>query len=183
MTDSALIIIDMQVAMFSYPGEKPFHGDELLHNIKQLLDRARKCKIPVIYIQHSAGEEFEKGTPTWQLCPEIHPLENEPVVEKTTRDSFYKTGLQEVLQKLGATKLIFAGMQTQYCVDATCRRSNRLGYETVLVGDAHSTFDGKVLKAEQIIRYHNHILGGRVLTAKSTQEVLDSDLRLPGAVK
>lgn len=178
MDNSALIIIDMQVAMFSYPGELPFHGDELLHNIGLLLEQARKCNIPVIYIQHSSTDEFEKGTPTWQLCPEIYPLENEPVVEKTTRDSFYKTGLQEILQKLDVTKLIFAGMQTQYCVDTTCRRSNRLGYETVLVQDAHSTFNGKLLTAEQIINYHNHILGSRAFTVKPTQEVLDFDLRL-----
>ncbi len=180
MANSALIIIDMQVAMFSYPGEKPFRGDALLHNLRQLIDRAHACGVPVIYIQHSSTEEFEKGTPTWQLYPEIYPLENEPVVEKTTRDSFYKTGLQEVLKKLGAAKLVFAGMQSQYCVDTTCRRSNRLGYETILVGDAHSTFDGKALKAEQIIRYHNQILS-RVLTVKSTQEVLDTDLALSEA--
>jgi hypothetical protein len=45
-----------------------------------------------------------------------------------------------------------------------------MGYETILVRDAHSTFDGHVLTASQIIKHHNDVLGGRFVTLMSTDE-------------
>jgi nicotinamidase-related amidase len=44
-----------------------------------------------------------------------------------------------VLQQLGISKLVIVGMQIEFCVDTTCRRAFSIGYETILVEDAHST--------------------------------------------
>jgi hypothetical protein len=53
--------------------------------------------------------------------------------------------------------LVLAGMQTEYCIDTTCRRARSQGYEVVLAADAHSTYPG-TLPAEQIIAHHNEVL-------------------------
>ena len=50
------------------------------------------------------------------------------------------------------------GMQSDFCVDTTCRQAAALGYDVVLVADAHSTLNHEYLKAEQIVAHHNRIL-------------------------
>jgi nicotinamidase-related amidase len=50
-------------------------------------------------------------------------------------------------------------MQTEFCIDTTCRRAYSLGYEIILVEDAHSTWNNNVLQAPQIIAHHNLVLG------------------------
>lgn len=49
-------------------------------------------------------------------------------------------------------------MQTDFCVDTTCRQAAARGYDVLLVADAHSTLDHEHLKAEQIVAHHNRIL-------------------------
>ncbi|MNW18398.1 Isochorismatase family protein [compost metagenome] len=55
--------------------------------------------------------------------------------------------------------MIVCGAQSDFCVDTTVRRALALGYEVVLVADAHSTLDNGVLVAAQIIAHHNTTLG------------------------
>jgi len=178
MSKTAFVIIDVQVAMFSYVGTYPYHGDQVLQNIKLLLEKARATGTPVIYIQHNSDDEFKKGTPTWNICPEIQPIQGEFIVEKTKCDAFYKTKFQEVLQQLSITNLIIAGMQTEFCLDTTCRRAFSMGYESILVQDAHTTFDSEVLSAEQIVQHHNNVLGNSFVQLKTTEEMLKSDFKI-----
>ena len=58
---------------------------------------------------------------------------------------------------LGITHLVVTGMQTEFCVDTTCRRAISLGLDVTLVSDAHTTVDA-AFPAELIIRYHNAVL-------------------------
>lgn len=170
---TALLIIDVQVGMFTYDNGSLYSGKKVLDNIYSLLDKARLSKTPVIFIQHNGSEEgdFGRGKSSWKIHPKIAPLESEKVIEKTTCDSFNKTVLQEELEKQGIEKLVIVGMQTEFCVDTTVRRAFSMGYDIVLVKDAHSTFDGPVLKASQIIAHHNNIMGGSFAELKTTNEV------------
>ena len=36
----------------------------------------------------------------------------------------------------------------EYCIDTACRHATTLGFDVTLVGDAHTTIDNEVLKAE-----------------------------------
>ncbi|MCL6457412.1 MAG: cysteine hydrolase [Gorillibacterium sp.] len=178
MSQTALLIIDMQVAMFAYEGMSPYRGDEVLANCKQLLEKAREVHLPVVFVQHTADEEFTKGLSTWEICPEIAPLANEPIVEKASWDSFYQTTLHQTLQDLGVNHLIIMGMQSEFCLDTTCRRAFSMGYQNVLVQDAHSTFDSNFLTGEQIVQHHTQVLGGRFAQLQNTHEVLEQLLSL-----
>lgn len=59
---SALLIIDMQQALFGRP-TPVYHGDELLANINSLVERAHSAGAPVVYIQHSNEGPLKTGTP------------------------------------------------------------------------------------------------------------------------
>ncbi|MEK3671148.1 cysteine hydrolase family protein [Paenibacillus sp. FSL R10-2771] len=172
MMSTALLIIDVQEAMFAYPDMKLFDEEGVLERISSLLDKARLAGVPVIYIQHTEEEgEFVKGIPTWEISSRIAPQAGETIIEKTTPDSFHLTGLQEELERLGVTELIICGMQTDYCVNATSRRAHSLGYSSVLVKDAHSTFDDNHLTGEEIVKQHNDALGSGIAALRSEQEV------------
>jgi len=155
---TALIIIDVQVAMFS-DAEQPHDGPGMLQRIASLARRARDAGVPVIYVQHGGDHApFTTGTPTWQIQPDIAPLEGEPVVHKRHCDSFQETTLEDELAARGIRQLVLTGMQTDFCVDTTCRRAYSLGYDVTLVSDCHSTFSDEALPSAQIVAHHNTCL-------------------------
>lgn len=154
-----LMVIDVQNGMF-LEEEPVFEGDRLLGTINGLITKARAANVPVFYIQHNeaAGQPLEYGTKTWEIHPAIAPEQGDVIIHKATPDSFYNTTLKEELEKLGVTELYMAGIQTDLCVDTTCRRAFTMGYKVTLVADAHSTWASGELSARQIINHHNGVL-------------------------
>lgn len=132
----------------------------MLQKIQMLIAKAREVGHAIIYIQHSegSGSPLERGTPGWAIHPSIAPIAGDLVIEKETPDSFHETELHLKLQENGETELILTGMQTEVCVDTTCRRAFSLGYAVNLVRDAHSTWNSNTLQADQIIEHHNTVL-------------------------
>lgn len=152
---TALLIIDVQQALCS--GEyECFDIQRVFQNINGLSANARGIGIPVILVQHEAEDDLlQHGSKGWQLADGLETSPQDLRVRKTTRDSFYQTPLQNMLQERGADRLIICGLQTDYCVNATVRQALTLGYDVVLASDAHSTVDNGNLSAEDIIAEHN----------------------------
>ncbi|MGD7049097.1 cysteine hydrolase [Rossellomorea marisflavi] len=156
MSKRALLIIDVQQAMFN-EGEQVHNANALLQAITTLKAKAESMNIPVFLIQHEAleGKPLERGTTGWEIHPRVI---GGTVIHKMTPDSFHQTDLHEQLQTRGVEELFLTGIQSEVCVDTTCRRAFSMGYKVTLVSDAHSTWDSGVLKAEDIIRHHNGVL-------------------------
>jgi nicotinamidase-related amidase len=172
-TKTALVLIDVQLGMFD-ESDPVYNGDELLGRIMALIGRARQSGIPIIYVQHDGGGEnhpLRPDKPGWALHPAIAPSAGDVVVRKCHPDAFQETGLQGVLEQRGLTHLVVAGIQTEFCVDTTCRRAYSLGYQVTLVQDAHSTWDAGQLNAAQIIAHHNQTLGDWFVSLKPADEV------------
>jgi nicotinamidase-related amidase len=172
MSDVALLVVDVQ--MFGFGEDSPVYaGESLLANVRGLIARARAAGAPVIYVQHcgAEGEIDEPGAPAWKIHPAIAPAEGDPVVQKRHPDAFQKTTLQAELESRHIRRLVVAGMQTEYCVDTTCRRAYSLGYDVVLAEDAHSTWDTEHLTASQVIAHHNATLGGWFVTLSATRDI------------
>jgi len=169
---TALLIIDVQLGMFE-ENDPVYAGEILLQTIQSLIDRAHQNQTPIIYVQHigSEGHPLEPSAPGWPIHPAIQPAVGEPVVHKKHPDSFQDTKLQALLKANNIQRLIVAGIQTDYCVDTTCRRAYSLGYEVVLVEDGHSTWDAGGLTAEQIIAHHNLVIGDWFATLKPAAEI------------
>jgi nicotinamidase-related amidase len=172
MVNTALLIIDMQWGNFQDP-DPVYESEKLLSKVKSLIDKARDKGVPIFYIQNkgSKGDPDEVGTSGWEIHPAILPKEGDIVIEKETPDAFHKTTLHRKLKSKEIEKLIISGLQTEYCIDTTCRRAYSLGYNVVLVKDAHSTWDSSNLTAEQIIKHHNLVLGGWFATVKNENEI------------
>ena len=172
MSDIVLLIIDMQVGNLS-EANPVFKWNELLTKIKRLITKGRSAGISIIYVQNNggSGEPDEYGTSGWEIHPSIAPIEGEIVVQKQTPDAFHETSLHHELKSKGIKRLIIAGLQTEYCVDTTCRRAFTLGYDVILVSDAHSTWNSPHLSAQQVIDHHNQVLGGWFATLKNEREI------------
>ena len=171
---TALLVIDTQLGMFQAPGLPPEpEGERLLGNIEGLIQSARDAGVTVIHIRHAGGpgHPLERGTEGWGIHPRVAPVGDDLVVDKETPDSFLGTTLQDELQTRDIERLILVGMQTEYCVDTTCRRAFSLGYDVTLVKDAHGTWNNEDLSAAQIIAHHNEVLGGWFATVANADEI------------
>lgn len=133
---SALLVIDLQNSVVDGAHER----DAVLANVGTLVDRARREHVPVVWVQHS-DENLTRGSENWQIVPELDPSESEPLIEKHYGDSFEDTTLESVLSGLGVGRLLVVGAQTDACIRSTLHGAFVRGYDTTLVGDAHTTED------------------------------------------
>jgi len=172
MANVALLIIDMQLGNF-HGSEPIYDGEKLLSKVQHLIGKARDSGTPIFYVKNRGrkGDPDEIGTPGWEIHPTITPKEEDVLIEKETPDAFHKTTLRKKLKSKGIKKLVIAGLQTEYCIDTTCRRAYSLGYDVVLVEDGHSTWDSSNLTAKQIIEHHNRVLGGWFVALKNQNEI------------
>jgi nicotinamidase-related amidase len=169
----ALLVIDAQRCNFEEPASV-YKGDDFLSKICTLIVQARVVEVPIIYIQHCGleGAVDEPGTPGWEIHPLISPIESDVILQKHHPDAFQDTTLQSVLESKSIERLIIAGIQTEYCIDTTCRRAYSLYYDVILARDAHSTWDSDILTAQQIITHHNTVLGNWFVKLKEVQEII-----------
>lgn len=154
MENTALLIVDVQNALVD---DKPFNLDNTLANIKKLQDTCRANKIEVIYIQHDGEKEdnlepFSKG---WDIHHSIYPESGEKIIRKTYNSAFKNTELEEYLDSKNIKTLILVGMQTEYCIDTTCRVAFEKGYKLIMPEHTNTTYDNGQLTGSEIYEYHN----------------------------
>ena len=134
--NTAVLVVDVQNDVVA----GAFRRDEVVANIATLVDRARTSGVPVVWVQHTS-ENLPEGSDGWQYVPELPRDDAEVVVHKRYGDAFVETTLEAELARHGVGRVIVAGAQTDACVSSTLHGAFVRGYDTVLVGDAHTTED------------------------------------------
>lgn len=134
--NTALLVVDVQNGVVA----GAYQRDVVVANIGTLVEKARRQRVPVVWVQHS-DKQLARGTDEWQIVPELVPDGAEPLVEKNYGDSFEETALEAVLAGLGVGRLVVAGAQTDACIRATLHGALVRGYDATLVSDAHTTED------------------------------------------
>ena len=168
----ALVIIDVQQGMFTFPGYTPHDGEATVARIQGLLGRARDNAAPVFFVQHDGGEgdPLAAGSPGFPFRAELAPQAGENVTVKRHCNAFQQTDFAEKLRGAGIDHLIVCGMQTEFCVDTAVRAAVERGFKVTLVSDAHTTFDTKALSGKDIVAHHNATLAG-FATRKRAAEI------------
>jgi len=139
-TREALLLVDIQNDYFP-GGAFPVPGSPgAAERAADLLDAFRRGRGPVVHVQHLAVKPgatfFLPGTPGVGIHDRVRPRPDEPVVVKHFPNAFRGTELQDLLRRLGAGRLVVAGMMTHMCIDATTRAACDLGFECAVAADA-----------------------------------------------
>jgi nicotinamidase-related amidase len=134
--NTALLVVDMQNGVVGGAHAR----DAVVANVGSLVEKARRERVPVIWVQHS-DEQLARESGDWRIVPELTPGDAEPLVEKNYGDSFEGTTLETVLSGLGVGRLVLVGAQTDACIRSTLHGAFVRGYDATLVGDAHTTED------------------------------------------
>ena len=134
--NTALLVVDVQNGVVRAAHER----NAVVDNIAGLVEKARRERIPVVWVQHS-DEQLVRESDDWGIVPELKPGEAEPLVEKRYGDSFEDTTLESVLTGLGVGRLAVVGAQTDACIRSTLHGAFARGYDATLVSDAHTTED------------------------------------------
>lgn len=169
----ALLVIDVQIGLVS----GAYKENEVIAAINKASTVVRAAKGVVIYIRHchKSYPPLQKDADTWQLDPRLDVKKEDIKLDKTASDAFYKTELAATLEAANVTELMISGLQTEYCVDASCRAALSREYNVVLLADGHTTGDA-LLKAEQTIEHHNLILSNLAHPTHAITLVSSTDL-------
>ena len=144
MGKMAVLIVDVQKALVE---AHPYREEEFLQELENLADSARKAGTEIIYVRHDggAGDELESGTEGWKIHEAVEPKTGERIFDKSFNSAFLETDLEEYLKEKQITDLILMGMQTEYCIDATCKAAFELGYGVVIPTGATTTYDNEFM--------------------------------------
>lgn len=175
---TALLVADMLVDFVS-PKGKLFvrEAPKTAPPIRSLLDKARKAKVQVIYIQdwHRPddpefaiwGPHAVQESPGTRIIAELSPLPNDYMVRKRTYDPFYGTDLDLLLRQKGIQSLVITGTVSNICVLHAAGSASLRGYEVVVPVDTISSlnaFDHQVA-----LRQISFIYQGKLTTSQGVR--------------
>jgi nicotinamidase-related amidase len=175
---TALLVIDVQWDFWKYklPQVPP---QNLLPNIKDLIQFCRSKNIQILYVKHITHNQkssfFQEGTEGAEIMEEIKPLPEDHIVTKHTPGAFFNSGLDAYLREHGIENLVITGMQTDHCCDTTTREAHALGYRNYFIIDGTATFDmvgkdGEWIPREEVQRIEAAILSNGFATCLTKEE-------------
>ncbi len=179
---TALILIDIQKDYFP-GGRMELSGSiEAAGAAARILSAFRKASWPVFHIQHISAEPtaafFVPGTTGIEIHPCVTPHPDEPTITKRYPNSFRETDLLEKIRHAGVDSILFCGMMTSMCVDATVRAAFDHGFTCTIAQDACATldliFNGEAIPAGQVHGSFLAAMGTVYAKIRTTDAILES---------
>lgn len=164
---TALILIDCQQALIA---SLPYRLDEFIETVKESLTLAESKGWELICLRH-CDEELAPGSEGWQVTEQINLPNGVKYFDKGFNSIFKETGLADYLWQESIDRLILLGLQTQYCMDTSCKVAFELGYEVFIPKEGHTTFSTDRLSAKQLIEHYEAIWDGRFAKLVSLEEL------------
>ena len=158
MTQTALLLMDFQNGIAA-------GHDEAVANAVVAADAARAAGIPVVFVRvafrpgypevsannlrfsqiaEHAGDTMTLDSPATQIVDALAPRENEPLITKKRFSAFAGSDLDVILNGLGATDLVLAGISTAGVVLSTLRQAADLDYRLTVLADACADHDAEI---------------------------------------
>ncbi|WP_341976009.1 isochorismatase family protein [Microbacterium sp. LWO13-1.2] len=143
----ALIVIDPQQEYFT--GLLPIQfppRDESIGRIADAIDAAERAGIPVVMVQHTAGDDapvFNPTTPEFRLHASLEKRDSTmwKQVVKSYSSIFPETGMQEWLRENDIDTITLAGYMTNNCILATAADAEARGFTAEVLADATGAID------------------------------------------
>ena len=174
---TALIIIDMQKGMQTYPLVR--NNPQAEENIFKLLSWAREKDVNIVHVRHISrvdGSVFFPGQIGAAFQEPLKPLAHEHIVEKNVPNAFIHSNLERWLRVRDINTLIIVGVSTENSVEATARTAGNLGFSVNVVDDACFTFDKVDYAGRQRTAQEVHDMSLANLQGEYAQVVSTSDM-------
>ncbi|MBY8863446.1 cysteine hydrolase [Nocardia sp. CA2R105] len=162
---TAVVVVHLQNDFVGVDGAvaAPFRGEivrrDVLVNANRITVAARSAGAKVVYLRIAfqpghpdlvANAPLFKnilrdnlhveGTSGAAIADEVEPLSDDTVVTHQRLNGFQGTQLDVLLRGAGVDALVFCGIATNMAVEGAARAAADLGYRTLVVEDACSTF-------------------------------------------
>ena len=171
----ALLLIDL-ISDFDFPDSDKIlkNTQQMVRNVADLKARAKKCGVPVIYINDNFGKwqsdlkkllkhTLRKSSKGSNLVKIIKPDEEDYFVLKPKHSGFYSTTLDILLKYLGAETLILTGIATDICILFTANDAYMRDYKLYIPQDCVATLSEKENK--QTLKYMEKNLKADIRTS------------------
>lgn len=174
--DTALLIVDM-VSEYTFPdAELILKGArKAAQNIARLKQRAHRAKVPVIYVNDTAGKWesdqrafvqrcLRPGAPGQDVVELIEPSEHDYFMFKPKHSAFFGTPLYTLLQQLNISTLILTGVTSHQCVLFTAMDAHVRDYDLIIPPDCIGA--ANAIDTKHALYVFSHALSARI-TASS----------------
>ncbi|MGD8593981.1 MAG: isochorismatase family cysteine hydrolase [Gammaproteobacteria bacterium] len=112
------------------------HGLEVIHTRIQSLTKDGRDRSPG---HKRLGLHAPPGSQEADFLPEVSPVGDEIIINKTASGVFNATNLEYILRNLGITGLYVTGVYTNECVSTAIRDACDLGFYVTLIEDGCAT--------------------------------------------
>ena len=158
-TRSALVVVDMQVdfcaadGFIAGLGLDPAPCRDIVDSLQALVDGAREVEVPVLWVMADYRDDLvplsslrrkrQAGT-TRDCCVPgtegyepfgVVPAKDDPRFIKHSFSAFTNPDFEAHLRAAGIETLVFTGVQTNVCVEATLREAFNRGFHVVVAED------------------------------------------------
>jgi nicotinamidase-related amidase len=147
-----LLIVDTQEMIVT---KKLYEYEKFVENVKDLISFARNSEVEVIYVRHDDGFELTQGMDGFEIFKEFAPVDGDKIFDKHVNSAFKESGLLEYLQAKSENKIMIAGLQTDYCIDATIKCGFEHGFEMIVPAYCNTTVDNEFMTSEKTYQYYN----------------------------
>ncbi|MCV66588.1 cysteine hydrolase [Listeria monocytogenes] len=168
-----LLVVDTQKLIMT---NNLYNFDSLVPNIERLITNARKNKIEIIYVRHDDGPntELTNGKEGFDIYEKFQPTKDERIFDKTVNSAFKGTGLLAYLKEKGTKKIVVAGLQTDFCIDATVKCGFEHDFQMIVPAHANSTEENHFMPGENSYKYYNEWMWpDRYATCISIEETIN----------
>jgi biuret amidohydrolase len=133
---------------------------------RRLLAGARAHGVPVISVRIAFAPDYSNVTTNAEIWRRVvaskvmaegswgtafhdglAPLPGEAVITHTRNNAFHASPLQSAVDRLAPSRLIIAGIATNFTVESTARYASDAGYDTVVIADACSAASPEIHRA------------------------------------
>jgi nicotinamidase-related amidase len=154
----ALVVYDMQVGILRQLED----GADVVQRVLRVLDAARQAGLRVIFMRHlslptklmgafqlrmamawqriddpsKVQPWFLRGSPGFEIAPELAPRADEAIFDKITMSAFEGTPLAITLRDCGLTAFAIVGVAMEIGIEPTARHGSDLGLVPVIIRDA-----------------------------------------------
>jgi nicotinamidase-related amidase len=190
----ALLIIDVQESFRQRPIWRTVSDPKIADHLLPVVQAARAAGDEIIWVLHSepgTGSTFDPESGFVAIMAPLAPVDNEPVLTKTSHNAFTTTNLQQLLTSRGITEVVITGLRTEQCCETTARLASDLGYRVTFVLDGTATnpipdpaapagqsidqmlADPRTLTVDAIMDRTRYVLAGRFAAVCSIDDLLE----------